>query len=86
MSIQQIRRNPDGSVDEVIVSDCLVQLEQMGPDHWWLGIRRGKGKDFGMLHVNFHTRKGISDWRGAIILATVHDEGLGCEDNRAPST
>jgi hypothetical protein len=37
----EVRRNPDGSVDEVLLYDgaeCLFHLEQMGPANWYFGL------------------------------------------------
>ena len=37
----EIRRNDDGSLDEVLLYDeerCLFHLEQMDGDHWWFAL------------------------------------------------
>jgi hypothetical protein len=37
-NIIEVRRNPDGSLDEIVANDCMVHLEQMDEGHWWMGI------------------------------------------------
>ena len=34
----EIRRNTDGSLDEIVAENCDIHLEQMDTGHWWLGI------------------------------------------------
>lgn len=37
----EVRRNPDGSVDEVLLWDadrCLFHLEQLGCDRFWFAL------------------------------------------------
>lgn len=72
MTIQELRYNEDGTLDEVVISDAFCHLEQMGKRHWWLGISRGEGKGSRTVHVNFRGHK------GGRITVMVEDEGLGC--------
>ena len=37
MSDFEVRRNDDGTVDE-IVANGMVHIEQMDDDHWWMAI------------------------------------------------
>lgn len=37
----EVRRNADGSLDEIVAHGCDVHLEQMTDGQWWLGIERG---------------------------------------------
>lgn len=46
----EIRRNEDGSVDEIMSGD--VHLEQMDGNHWWLGI--------GEANIHFLSRSKIT--------------------------
>ncbi len=48
MSAPEIRRNDDGTLDEVVARDAVVHLEQMDDDHWWMCIESG-GES---VHVN----------------------------------
>jgi hypothetical protein len=53
-----VRRNADGTVDEVTAS--LVQhfhLEQMGKRDWWIGLRLADGRE---VHINLSSKKRIS--------------------------
>lgn len=36
----QVRRNEDGSLDEIRADGCDVHLEQMDEDRWWLAIEK----------------------------------------------
>lgn len=36
----EVRRNEDGSLDEVVASDAFVHLEQMSDKSWWLGVQK----------------------------------------------
>jgi hypothetical protein len=37
----EVRLNHDGSVDEVVASNCDIHIEQMDDGHWWIGISAG---------------------------------------------
>lgn len=37
----EVRRNPDGTLDEIVASDCSVHLEQMDTGSWWLAVYKG---------------------------------------------
>ena len=47
-----VRRNEDGSLDEIVASECSVHLEQMHTNLWWMLIRTVDGTE---LTVNFST-------------------------------
>jgi hypothetical protein len=34
----EIRRNDDGTVDEVVAENCSVHIEQMNNTDWWMQI------------------------------------------------
>lgn len=34
----EIRRNPDQSIDEIIAKNCVVHVEQLSDDGWYMGI------------------------------------------------
>lgn len=42
MSVE-IRKNDDGSIDEVIANGCAIHLEQMDKNAWYLGIDASDG-------------------------------------------
>jgi hypothetical protein len=58
----EIRRNEDGSLDEIVAHDVTIHLEQMSGGHWWMSIESA-GR---LFHVNFTARR-------ATIIATVED-------------
>lgn len=33
-----IRKNDDGSIDEIIAKNCTVHIEQMTSDGWFIGV------------------------------------------------
>lgn len=49
-----IRRNDDGSLDEIVAENVMVHLEQMDDGYWWLGIKTAAGET---LHVDLQTRR-----------------------------
>ncbi len=49
----EVRRNPDGTLDEVVAHDCFFHLAQMSDDRWWLVVE----KDGRQLHVNLMTKR-----------------------------
>ena len=57
----EIRRNEDGTLDEVVASDCEFHLERMDTGQWWMSIRSGGAE----MHVTLYTP------RGAKIIANV---------------
>ena len=59
----EIRRNSDGTLDEIVASGCEFHLEQMSAGLWWMSIRAG-GVD---TLVTLYTM------RSAAILANVID-------------
>jgi hypothetical protein len=59
----EIRRNPDGTLDEIVASGCEFHLEHMSAGQWWMSIRSGGVE----THVTLYTR------RDALILANVID-------------
>lgn len=34
----EIRRNPDGSIDEIVAPNCFVHIEQMDRDRWFMSL------------------------------------------------
>lgn len=54
-----IRRNPDGSIDEIIAYDLeYVHVEQMDDGHWWVGLGKRLGQP--LLHIHFTSRRKIT--------------------------
>ena len=52
-----IRRNGDGTLDEVFCEPCQLHLEQMAGGHWWIGILVGDGV---FHHINLHAKGKIT--------------------------
>ena len=50
---QEIRCNPDGTIDEVVANHCNVHVEQMTSTSWWVGITRG---GVPMLHLDLSSK------------------------------
>lgn len=44
MTKLEIRRNDDGTIDEVVADGVSVHLEQMSTDGWFLGIDAPDGR------------------------------------------
>lgn len=40
----EVRRNEDGSLDEVVAQNCNLHIEQMSEDCWWFAIYPEEGK------------------------------------------
>lgn len=40
LSAVEVRRNADGSLDEIVSFACTFHLEQMGDEQWWMGITK----------------------------------------------
>lgn len=64
----EVRRNADGSLDEIVASGVTVHLEQMSEKSWWLGIDKGGyrqvvwfGIEKGKLVANSECDAGPSD-------------------------
>jgi hypothetical protein len=61
MSTWEVRRNDDGTVDEVVLRDgdgqCVAHLEQLSNHVWYLGIYEGPN-DGAILQLNLwsHSR------------------------------
>ena len=37
----EIRRNDNGTLDEIVAKNATIHLEQMHADQWWIGITSG---------------------------------------------
>jgi hypothetical protein len=75
--VQIVRRQPDGSLDEVVVSGCDVHIERMHAADFWIGISRGQGSTAQTLHVHI---AGLDD---NAVEAYVADDELGCTEEEA---
>ena len=49
----EIRRNRDGSLDEVVAQNVFVHLEQMADNSWWMGVSTPDNTH--LVHVNFYS-------------------------------
>lgn len=43
MKTSEVRRLPDGSIDEILAINVNVHLEQMDDGFWWMGITHSDG-------------------------------------------
>ncbi len=34
----EVRKNPDGSIDEIVAKNCDLHIEQMSTDGWYVGL------------------------------------------------
>ena len=50
----EIRRNRDGSLDEVVAQNVFVHLEQMADNSWWMGVSTPDNAH--LVHVNFYSQ------------------------------
>lgn len=66
-----IRRNPDGSVDDVVIGCDWLRLERMDTDCWWLSAERGDG-----THTMFFLAR-----RGKRVQARDYEDTIGCVDD-----
>lgn len=55
----EVRRNEDGSVDEIVAEGCVVHLEQMDKGAWYLGIYADHSPGSSLLQVDFYSKKRI---------------------------
>ncbi|HEX7152203.1 MAG TPA: hypothetical protein VF618_12015 [Thermoanaerobaculia bacterium] len=53
----EIRRNRDGSLDEVVAHNVFVHLEQMADNAWWMGVSTPDNAH--LVHVNFYSERVI---------------------------
>lgn len=53
----EIRRNRDGSLDEVVAQNVFVHLEQMADNAWWMGVSTPDNAH--LVHVNFYSQRVI---------------------------
>jgi hypothetical protein len=53
----EIRRNADGSLDEVVANDIVVHLEQTADNAWWMGVSTADNTH--VVHVNFYSETKI---------------------------
>ena len=49
----EIRRNRDGSLDEVVAQNVFVHLEKMADNFWWMGVSTPDNAH--LIHVNFYS-------------------------------
>lgn len=61
----EIRYNDDGTVDEIIVMSldrkvCLLHLEQMSDEYYWVGLAPPKGDNDFPVHVDLCSEKPIT--------------------------
>jgi hypothetical protein len=53
----EIRRNADGTLDEIVANDVAVHLEQMAENFWWMGVSTADNAH--LVHVNFYAETKI---------------------------
>ena len=72
----KIRKNNDGSLDEIVAKDCQVHLEQMDNNHWWLSIANQNSSR--ELHVEFFDCKNVKITYDPQRLTTIGEETDTC--------
>jgi hypothetical protein len=50
----EIRKNDDGTLDEVCANPCRFHLEQMDDGHWWMEIEGEQHP--ARFHINLFTK------------------------------
>ena len=55
----EIRRNPDGSIDEIVAEGCVVHLEQMSGKGWYLGIYADHSPAASLLQVDIYSKSRV---------------------------
>lgn len=55
----EVRRDEDGSLDEIVATGASIHLEQMGGNSWWMSIEAG-GRH---VHVNLTTPRTVINAR-----------------------
>lgn len=63
----EIRRNRDGSLDEVVAQNVFVHLEQMADNAWWMGVSTPDNAH--LVHVNLYSER--------VIEAEAEDQHVG---------
>jgi hypothetical protein len=53
----EVRRNSDGTLDEIVANDVVVHLEQMADNFWWMGVSTADNAH--LVHVNFYSETKI---------------------------
>ena len=76
MSVE-IRKNDDGSIDEVIAKGCAIHLEQMHKNAWYLGIDADDGS-----HWQFWL--GAKNGSRVVVLYTEMTEIVACPTPSPP--
>ena len=75
--IQVIRRNDDGSLDDIAITGDLFRLEQMDDSSWWCCIYRGKKR----TAFNIYRPRGKNT-----VVVEISDDSIGCIDDRKKTT
>jgi hypothetical protein len=58
----EIRKNDDGSIDEIVAKGCAVHVEQMTDDGWYMGID-GKDGSYWQFWFGSKNRKSHVEFR-----------------------
>ena len=69
----EIRRNPDGSIDEIVAHGANLHIEQMSDDGWFMGLNMPDGSYwqfwFGSKNRKSHVEFRHTEWTPAAINA-----------------
>ena len=74
--MEAIRRNADGTVDDVAIHCDMFRLEQMSEDSWWAAAYRGEGEAH--QGVMFMLRW---DKKRKEIVCVCYEDTIGCIDD-----
>ena len=57
-----IRRNDDGSIDEIVAQDCAIHVEQMDGNSWYMGLQASDGS-YWQFWFGAKNRKSLVEFR-----------------------
>lgn len=78
---QEIRPDPDGAPDDIVISCDSVHIERMADDAWWIGIYRGAGPNLTEVMLWLQVpRRGPRR-----IECSVTEDTIGCTDGSTPA-
>ena len=55
----EVRRNDDGTIDEIVAEGCVIHLEQMDKGSWYLGLYADHSPNASLLQVDIVSKKRV---------------------------
>lgn len=56
-ALVEIRRNDDGSIDEIVAKGCDLHIEQMSNDGWFIGVAASDGGFYSQFWMGAKNRR-----------------------------